>query len=106
MPVSLSLSFFFFSSLSKLPRKNKVAKKKGRGKWEGKKKSFDNVQLSAVDSLDGGDGAAGDGLQLGVGGRQRAARVAVRRHPELRVRVPVHVHLDALLVADGAHLGR
>lgn len=63
------------------------------------------LQLRAMHSLDGGHGAGVDALELGVGRGERVARVAVRRHPQLRVRVPVHVHLDALAVADGAREG-
>jgi hypothetical protein len=59
----------------------------------------------AMDSLDSSNGAVGQGLALrGVGDSARAC-VAVRVHPELRVRVDVHVELDTLSSTNGVEVG-
>jgi hypothetical protein len=59
---------------------------------------------SAVDSFDSSDGAVGQGLVLGGVGDGAGTCVAVWVHPELRVRVDVHVKLDALSGTDAVEV--
>jgi hypothetical protein len=54
------------------------------------------VEHRSIHCLDRGHRACGKRLVLGVVGRHRRARVAVRRHEQLRVRVVVDEHLDSV----------
>lgn len=60
--------------------------------------------LRAVQRGDGLGGTAGQRLQLVVVGGGGGAAVPVRRHEQLRVRVPVDVELDALRALDRVDL--